>query len=650
MTTWYESQYNGFSTGCCTLSFQDGIHDESQAMTYCIGPPFTELKFDQYQAADVQWSGCTTSTTCTYSSKQPGKVYKIPYSGSFIAMPWAAGAYAKFVYDSTGNVNYPWLLKVYSSTGTVLDTVGYGRPTLISSTGQGFFFYGDGGTSCIFLVTSASTTTLGGSFTGTLNPTIAQINTFAAAFGSAMPISPITFSQLKFSQYQWSAPYGWDSCFTTGAGLKSCTYASQVPGALYRIPYARGLVDPVPAGGYVAFTYNSMNPYPWIANLYDATGSYVEEIGSGKPSMIDSGGRYFFFVGSDAATAFFFYTQTMVSTSSGGTFYGTVNPSAAELDDFASQYGMTSPLYPAPTAHPTASSPSGQPSGQPSSQPSGQPSGQPSRQPSGQPSSRPTEPLTPRPTMVVSPGPYHYRSYHSGSSCLSVPSRYVIEPYVIASCMAGLTQSLSPIMEPSARYMYTCKTGQIGGMYTVSRKTFPASDGNCSGLALSSTVIRHSYSCDNIDGYGYSLGSCGDISPRIRAAAALVLKSYRQPSSSNGTVCAQTPFTSAYLLNVCSGYKSKGEKKLQYNRMLSFVSSRDGVLVIQEGRFETADTRCRSVAYSKLHTLRARGPESMAGGMLCMSDMLDSSLAYTRAMYYDGSVSNWAVVEAFIRS
>jgi hypothetical protein len=57
------------------------------AMLFCL-PAFgqatglADLKFGRYQIADSQWnvSACMYTATCQIYSKQPGTVYKIPWT------------------------------------------------------------------------------------------------------------------------------------------------------------------------------------------------------------------------------------------------------------------------------------------------------------------------------------------------------------------------------------------------------------------------------------------------------------------------------------------------------------------------------------------------------------------------------------------
>jgi GH25 family lysozyme M1 (1,4-beta-N-acetylmuramidase) len=85
----------------------------------------SDIKFGQYQIADSQWdvSACLYTTTCQIHSKNPGTAYKIPWwSGQ---VQWAAGDYVKL--ESSGDPNYPYVARQYSSTGVLKETLGTGK-------------------------------------------------------------------------------------------------------------------------------------------------------------------------------------------------------------------------------------------------------------------------------------------------------------------------------------------------------------------------------------------------------------------------------------------------------------------------------------------------------------------------------------------
>jgi hypothetical protein len=146
---------------------------------------FTDLKFGQYQIADSQWNtgACLYTATCQIYSKNPGTAYKIPWTSGQIS--WAAGDYIKFV--ETGNSTNPYNAIQYNSAGTQKAIMGTGH--IINMGSDYFFFVGnDNNTGQLFSMTSGFSNTSGVTWTGTLNPTIQQVNTYAAG-GSTTPLA-----------------------------------------------------------------------------------------------------------------------------------------------------------------------------------------------------------------------------------------------------------------------------------------------------------------------------------------------------------------------------------------------------------------------------------------------------------------------------
>ncbi len=146
----------------------------------------TDIKFGQSQIADSQWnvSACLNTTTCQIYSKQPGTMYKIPwYNGQW---SWQTGQYVQF--SLTGNSSYAYEGKVYNSNGTLAGTIGTGK---IVNMGPDYFFFvgSDNNTGQLFSGSSGMNNTAGVSWTGTLNPTIQQANTYANATYSTAPLS-----------------------------------------------------------------------------------------------------------------------------------------------------------------------------------------------------------------------------------------------------------------------------------------------------------------------------------------------------------------------------------------------------------------------------------------------------------------------------
>ena len=146
----------------------------------------TDIKFGQSQIADSQWnvSACLNTTTCQIYSKNPGTMYKIPWTTG--QWSWQTGQYVQF--SLTGNSSYAYEGKVYNSNGTLAGTIGTGK---IVNMGPDYFFFvgSDNNTGQLFSGSSGMNNTAGVSWTGTLNPTIQQANTYANATYSTVPLS-----------------------------------------------------------------------------------------------------------------------------------------------------------------------------------------------------------------------------------------------------------------------------------------------------------------------------------------------------------------------------------------------------------------------------------------------------------------------------
>mgnify|MGYP003343643077 CR=1 FL=1 len=146
---------------------------------------FTDLKFGRYQVADTQWnvSACMYSNTCQIYSKNPGVAYKIPWTSGQLS--WATGDYIKF--EASGNASYPYTARQYSSTGTLKATLGSGK---ILNVGADYFFFmgSDNNTGQLFSGTVGMSGTAGVTWTGTLNPTTAQVDSVTSTY-SAQPLA-----------------------------------------------------------------------------------------------------------------------------------------------------------------------------------------------------------------------------------------------------------------------------------------------------------------------------------------------------------------------------------------------------------------------------------------------------------------------------
>ena len=159
-------------------------------ITFCLSAHsqatgLVDLKFGQAQIADSQWNvqSCTQTATCQIYSKNPGTAYKIPwYNGQ---LSWAAGDYVKFA--TTGDATNPWNAIQYTSAGTQKAVMGTGH--IINMGTDYFFFVGnDNNTGQLFSMTQGFANTSGVTWTGTLNPTVTQVNNYATN-GSTTPLA-----------------------------------------------------------------------------------------------------------------------------------------------------------------------------------------------------------------------------------------------------------------------------------------------------------------------------------------------------------------------------------------------------------------------------------------------------------------------------
>lgn len=175
----------------------------------------TDIKFGQYQIADSQWnvSACLNTDTCQIYSKNPGTAYKIPWTSGQVQ--WASGDYVKF--ELSGNSSFPYTAKQYDSAGNVKSTLGSGK---IVNMGPDYFFFvgSDNNTGQLFSGSSGMSGTSGVSWTGTLNPTIAQANAYADATYSTVPLSSGQTATVTPSS-QPAAPSGPISPNTNNANL-----------------------------------------------------------------------------------------------------------------------------------------------------------------------------------------------------------------------------------------------------------------------------------------------------------------------------------------------------------------------------------------------------------------------------------------------
>jgi hypothetical protein len=151
---------------------------------------FIDLKFGRYQIADSQWnvSSCMYTSTCQIYSTNPGTMYKIPWTSGQWA--WQTGQYVQFT--TTGDATNPYEGKVYNSNGTLAGTIGTGHIINMGTDSNGyslFFFVGnDNNTGQLFSTNHGFSGTGGYTWTGTLNPTMAQVDSFAST-GSTTPLA-----------------------------------------------------------------------------------------------------------------------------------------------------------------------------------------------------------------------------------------------------------------------------------------------------------------------------------------------------------------------------------------------------------------------------------------------------------------------------
>ena len=228
---------------------------------------FTDLKFGQAQIADSQWNtgACLYTATCQIYSKNPGTAYKIPwYTGQ---LSWASGDYVKFV--ETGNSTNPYNAIQYNSLGTQKAVMGTGH--IINMGSNYFFFVGnDNDTGQLFSMTSGFNSTAGVTWTGTLNPTVAQVNTYAAN-GSTTPLAagqtappPVTYTTTYSTQttskvfgnrtLTYDIPMKTVTNNSTGAATTSPVTPATVPsGYISIVPYTGG-------GGWQIKTYTYTAP------------------------------------------------------------------------------------------------------------------------------------------------------------------------------------------------------------------------------------------------------------------------------------------------------------------------------------------------------------------------------------------------------
>ena len=232
----------------------------------------TDIKFGQSQIADSQWNvnACLNTTTCQIYSKQPGTAYKIPWTSGQLS--WASGDYVKFSTSSNGS--FPYTAIQYTSAGAVKATLGDGK--IVNMGADYFFFVGsDNNTGQLFSGSTGMNNTGGVSWTGTLNPTVQQANTYANATYSTVPLTagqtatttpssapaaPVAPANLGFESGNTTS---WTISNTTGAanwsagsGAAVVTGLSHTPGggkSWTVAPYGTYMLSLQPGGGSPTF-------------------------------------------------------------------------------------------------------------------------------------------------------------------------------------------------------------------------------------------------------------------------------------------------------------------------------------------------------------------------------------------------------------
>ncbi|WP_374643957.1 hypothetical protein [Tabrizicola sp.] len=163
---------------------------------------FSDLQFGRYQVADTQWnvSNCQNTTTCDIYSKVPGTAYKIPFSDGEV--DWGANSdrYIGFTPNAGANsASYPHEMTLFEADGTVVQSLGAGRVLTAGADAKGdayFFFVGsDEFTGQLFSGSVGMDSTAGISFTGTLTPTLAELDSFSnglstTPLGAGETVSP----------------------------------------------------------------------------------------------------------------------------------------------------------------------------------------------------------------------------------------------------------------------------------------------------------------------------------------------------------------------------------------------------------------------------------------------------------------------------
>jgi len=239
---------------------------------YSQASGITDLKFGRYQIADSQWnvSACMYTATCQIYSKNPGTAYKIPWTSGQIQ--WAAGDYIAFV--KTGNTANPYNAIQYTANGTQKAVMGTGH--IINMGPDYFFFVGnDNNTGQLFSMTSGFTNSAGVTWTGTLNPSVAQVDNYATG-GSTTPLAAGQTVQPAAP----AAPIAVSSTTTVTGSSSQNTQAGIVTTTTTRTDTLMS------DGSHVITTNTSSSTQPWPSYMTVGGGSVSNDISVGAANTI----------------------------------------------------------------------------------------------------------------------------------------------------------------------------------------------------------------------------------------------------------------------------------------------------------------------------------------------------------------------------
>ena len=172
----------------------------------------------------------------------------------------------------------------------------------------------------------------------------------------ALDFIDIKFSKFQVADSQWNT----SSCYYNPSAYNGCQIYSKNPGIAYKIPFWNGQINwtGAGAGAYVKFEASGNSSYPYTAKVYKSDGTLYEVMGTGKviyTGTVD-GKALFFFMGNDNNTGQVFSISKGLDNTGGFTMVGTANPTTAEMDTYANNYGQTDPLASGELASPGAAS------------------------------------------------------------------------------------------------------------------------------------------------------------------------------------------------------------------------------------------------------------------------------------------------------